>query len=92
MIGKALRVIRKGQGYSLSQTASELSIAVSYLSEIENGHKQPSLEIVEQYASLFGIPVSHIMIFSEEMDEGFFSAKAKRFVCKPVLALMDKYC
>lgn len=49
------------------QLADRLNISTSHLSEIESGKKQPSLQIMERYSSEFGIPVSSILFFSENL-------------------------
>ena len=43
MIGDVLKRVRIIYGYKASEMSSELGISASYLSEIENNKKQPSL-------------------------------------------------
>jgi transcriptional regulator with XRE-family HTH domain len=52
------------------QLAERLNISSSYLSEIENGNKQPSLEILQGYSRIFSLPVSSILLFSEQILDG----------------------
>ena len=44
MIGDVLKRVRIIYGYKASEMSSELGISASYLSEIENKKKQPSLD------------------------------------------------
>ena len=44
VIGDVLKHLRKIYGYKAVEMSKELGISTSYLSEIENGKKQPSLE------------------------------------------------
>ena len=44
MIGDVLKRMRIIYGYKASEMSSELGISASYLSEIENNKKQPSLD------------------------------------------------
>ena len=44
MIGDVLKRVRIIYGYKASEMSSELGISASYLSEIENNKKQPSLD------------------------------------------------
>jgi transcriptional regulator with XRE-family HTH domain len=68
MIGEALRLIRKYHDVSLTELAKNFDMSASYLSEIENGKKQPSLDIIERYAQQFQLKKSAIMFFSEEIE------------------------
>lgn len=68
MIGKALKIIRKFHKIKQKDFADKVGIAPSYISEIENGKKEPSLEIISKYSEEFNIPVSSILLFSEKID------------------------
>ena len=68
MIGELMRLIRVFNDLTLSELSKNLDISVSYLSEIENGKKQPTLDFVKQFANHFKIRPSAIMFFIEEID------------------------
>ncbi len=68
MIGKALRLIRVFHNIKAYDLAGNLEISASYLSEIETGKKQPSLELIHKYSSYFQLKPSAILFFSEELD------------------------
>ena len=70
MINDALRMIRIFHDIPQRELATRLKIAPSYLSEIENGKKQPTLQLLESYAEQFKMPLSSIMFFSEQMKGG----------------------
>lgn len=53
MIGEVLKRLRTIYGYKAIDMSEKLGISASYLSEIENGKKQPSLEHLKKYAELF---------------------------------------
>ena len=48
MLGEALRLIRVYHDLKQKQVAERLDISTSYLSEIEKGHKTPSLELIQR--------------------------------------------
>lgn len=48
--GRNVRKLRKERGWSQEQLAFEAGIKRAYLSEIENGQRNPSLDIVEKLA------------------------------------------
>ncbi len=69
MIGEALRLIRVFYGYKAIELAKKLEISQSYLSEIENGKKEPNLELLRKYSKIFNLKVSTLLFFSEEIEQ-----------------------
>ena len=49
--------------------SKKLGISNSYLSEIENNKKKPSLELLEAYSNVFEIKVSSLILMSEKLDD-----------------------
>jgi transcriptional regulator with XRE-family HTH domain len=49
------------------ELAKRLGMSNSYLSEVESGLKEPSVELLRAYSKVFGIPVSSILLFSESI-------------------------
>ena len=80
MIGDVQKRTRIIYGYKASEMSSELGISASYLSEIENNKKQPSLELLQKYANIYGIRLSSLILLSENMDEAEKSGKGTIFV------------
>lgn len=69
MLGEALRLIRVFNDYKTADLAKELDVSPSYISEIENNHKTPSMDVLKKYAQHFGLSVSSIMFFAEDIDK-----------------------
>lgn len=69
MINEALRLVRVLHDYTSKQLASELGISPSFLSEIENGHKRPSIDLIAKYAEVFRTKPSVLLYFAEELQE-----------------------
>ncbi|MCA8909394.1 MAG: helix-turn-helix transcriptional regulator [Rhodospirillaceae bacterium] len=67
MLSEVLRYIRIFHGLSQIEMAQRLGISNSYLSELENNKKTPSLEIVKIYSDEFNIQPSTILFFSESI-------------------------
>ena len=80
MIGDLLKRMRFIYGYKANEMSSELGISASYLSEIENNKKQPSLELLQKYADIYGIRLSSLILLSENMDEAEKLGKGTVFV------------
>ncbi len=69
MIGKALKLIRTLHDLSLTDLAAGLETSPGYLSEIENGKKQPTIPFINKFAQYFKISPSSIMFFSEVLSK-----------------------
>lgn len=69
MIGEALRLLRIFNGYKSTEIAEKLEISQSYVSEIENNKKQPTMDILERYATVFKMKKSTLLLFAESLDE-----------------------
>lgn len=85
MLSEALRLIRVFHDLKQVEAAEKLGISRSHLSEIESGTKTPSLEIIERYSNAFGIPMSSIMFFSENIEKAGKGEKAKAFIASKVI-------
>jgi len=68
LLPEALRLIRVFHDLKQNELASRFGISKSYLSEIESGKKEPSIELIEKYSEEFGIPASSIIFFSENLS------------------------
>jgi transcriptional regulator with XRE-family HTH domain len=55
-----LREWRNAKGFSLSELARESAISKSYLSDLENGRKNPSPRIVARLAVALNVPLARI--------------------------------
>ena len=55
MLSNALKKIRLFHNMKQNELSQSLNISNSYLSEIENGKKSPSIELLQNYAVIFDI-------------------------------------
>ena len=65
---EALRLVRVFHDMNQSTLAERLGISKSYLSELEAGKKQPTLELLQKYASTFNMPLSSLVFFAENLE------------------------
>lgn len=70
MLGEALRLIRVFHDMKQNELAERLEISQSFLSEIENGKKTPTNELIAKYALEFSLPISSIWFFDEKLRSG----------------------
>ena len=47
-MGEALRLLRIFNGYKSAELAKKLELSQSYVSELENGKKQPTMEVLDK--------------------------------------------
>ncbi|OOP74114.1 helix-turn-helix transcriptional regulator [Clostridium beijerinckii] len=90
MINESLRLLRVFHDLKAIDLAKKLSISQSYLSEIENGKKKPSLELIEKYSVVFKIKPSTILFFSEEIEEDSLKGNMKELMIK-FMKVIEKF-
>jgi len=89
MLNEALRLVRVYHDLSQSELSRELGISNSYLSELESGKKQPTLDMLGKYSERFDIPASALLLFSEELEAPRPTEKLRKFAAKKLLALLE---
>ena len=67
--GIAIQLLRKQQGLSQDRFSLEADIDRRYMSDIENGKRNISLDIMERIASRLGIEVSDLVRHAEEISK-----------------------
>jgi transcriptional regulator with XRE-family HTH domain len=59
--GKRLRQLRVKRGWSQEELAYRVGMDVSFLSELENGKKEPCLRKIKELAQGLGVSVARLM-------------------------------
>lgn len=72
-IGSAIRNIRKQRGLTQENLAIESKVDRRYLSDVENGRRNVSLEVIERLCSYFDMPVSSFLRYAEQIENNFCS-------------------
>ena len=67
-MGEALRLLRIFNGYKSAELAKKLELSQSYVSELENGKKQPTMEVLDKYAKVFEMKKSTLMLCAESLE------------------------
>ncbi len=65
-----LKQIRKSKGYTLSDLSSMVGCTSSYLSQLERGLKQPSLEMLRRICNCLDVPIFDLL--SEETAQSAY--------------------
>ncbi len=89
MIGDILKRTRNIFGYKANEMSSKLGISPSYLSEIENNKKSPSLDLLERYSKIYGIKVSSLILMSENYDEAIKKGKGTALIRSMMIKLIE---
>jgi len=85
---EALRLVRVFHDMNQSTLAERLQISKSYLSEIESGKKQVTLELLQKYANTFSMPLSSLLFFAEQV-EGGAREKMRTAIASKVVKMLD---
>lgn len=66
-LGKAVIQLRKQHNISQEQFAFNSGIARKYMSDIENGRRNVSLDVLERIASAFHMTLSEFFVYVENL-------------------------
>lgn len=89
MYHRALRLIRVFHDMNQADVADKLGLSKSYISELEQGRKKPSIEVLEKYADFFHIPLSSLLLFAERTEKADFAEESRVFAADKVLKMLD---
>lgn len=59
--GANLRRIRRKRGFTQEELVHRVGMDVSYLSELENGRKEPCLRKMKELSQALGIPLAQLL-------------------------------
>lgn len=80
-LGSALRRLRNRQRLSQEAVALAAHIDRRYMSDVENGRRNVSLDILERLALFFHIPVSELMAEAERCSLPSSNEQLKSWLC-----------
>jgi len=61
-LSEKIRKLRKEAGFSQQNLAEKLGIHITHISRIENGHYQPSLDVLKKVMDIFGVSADYLLI------------------------------
>ena len=69
IIGDRLREFREAKNLSQGDIATKTGLIRSYVSRVENGHTNPSVETLEKFARALEVPMYQLLYDGEEPPE-----------------------
>lgn len=91
MLGNTLKRLRGIYGYSAKEMSELLGISSSYLSEIENGKKKVSMDLLDRYSELLGLRVSTLVRFSEDYEDAELNSAGQKFITSLISKVIEAY-
>lgn len=61
-LGKTIRILRQAKSLKVTDVAKGSNVSVPYLSLVENGERQPSLEVMQRIAGTLGVPSEALVL------------------------------
>lgn len=89
MLGEALRLVRVFHDLNKSEAATRVGLSKSYVTELERGDKNVSLEVLNKYAKAFNMPVSSLMLFAERAGEKEITDDLRLLVAEKTLKMLQ---
>lgn len=59
--GTRVKLLRRGSGLTQEQLVEILNISVSHLGKIEIGHNAPSVDLILEMSSFFGVSTDYLL-------------------------------
>lgn len=75
--GKIIQLLRTAEGISQLELADKLKVSRTYLSQIENNRKQPSLSFLRDVAKVFKVPLVLLLTIEDDFDSDLFDEMKK---------------
>lgn len=60
-LGEHLRELRQQRGFTLLQLSQQTALSVSYLSDLERGRTNPSIDTLERIAGTYGVLLGELI-------------------------------
>lgn len=89
-INEALRLLRLYCRYSQAEMAERVGVTQSLISDVENGRKSVSMDLLEAYSAAVGVKMSQLLFFAEEIEGQPIARRGQLIVAEKVLHLLEK--
>ena len=89
MNSRALKLVRQYHRLTQAEVAKKLDLSKSFISELEAGNRKPSIDVLEKYAESFKLPLSSLLLFSEQVNEDNWQTRSSSLVASKVMKMLE---
>ena len=68
LMNEALKILRLYWGKTQAELASMLGVSQGYVSDVEKGRREVTLELLGRYSRELKVPMSSLMLFAEAVE------------------------
>ncbi len=68
LMNEALKIVRLYWGKTQAELASTLGVSQSYISEVEKGNREVTMDLLGRYSKELKVPMSSLMLFAEKVS------------------------
>ena len=68
-LGRAIKMCRTSKGLSQAELADRAQCSVSYLSLLENSHRDPALSVIEKISQGLNVPIGILLFLAADNSE-----------------------
>jgi transcriptional regulator with XRE-family HTH domain len=88
-LGKAIQVVRQAKKLRLASVAKAAGISVPFLSLVEGGRRQPSLQVLRRIADALDVPSEVLVLLGQSQSGSLSSSDARaRELAESIAELM----
>ena len=88
-IGKAIRVVREARNQRLGEVAEKAGVSVPFLSLVEKGEREPSLDVVVRLSVALKLPVDVLLLLTQSGKTTLKSSDRKALVIIKAIEAVD---
>jgi len=89
-IGRILRMVRQVQGLSLDDICRRAAISIPFLSLVERGKRNASVDVLSRLGSALSLPVQVLLVLGQSNDGSLTCTDARsRRLLKPIRMMAD---
>lgn len=88
-LGKTIRILRQAKSFKLTKLAEDSEVSVAYLSLVESGDRQPSLDVIRRLAAALHVPSEVLFVMGMESGSLKSSRKPNSKLTNAVEQLME---
>lgn len=90
LINEALRIVRLYWGKTQAELADALDVSQSYISEVEKGKREVTLDLLGRYSRELNVPMSSLMLFAEKVEGGPPISRGRLLVAGKTLQFLKR--